>query len=478
MVRQLRRPPVLVTGAVLAFVAVGLLGPLAPFRTFAVFAAIAGAAIAGAAYIVWRTHPSWTLSGALILSVFAGNWELVGLPGYLAPDRILIVLAIAAVVVRAPPVRGRPSLLFGPAHWAMIILLLWTVGSALVVETIEIRGELFEILERLGVLPFALFLVAPLVFDTEERRRRLLAALVTLGGYLGATAALETIGATGLIFPRFITDPSVGIHVDRARGPFLEAVTNGAGLYAGIVGAGIGLTVWREWWQRWAMLAVLGLCGAGVLFTETRSVWLGATVATAGVMLFVPEIRRWLVPALAAAAALVLLSLALIPGLQDSVFERGNNRATVYDRQNLARAAINIVEEKPLTGVGWGQFTYASQPYFEQADNYPLTANRQVIHNVFLTYAAEIGLVGLGLWAVVLLLGVGGALVARVPRELSAWQIGLGAYAVFFLVISNFVFAQVFPNNMIWLLAGVVMAGAGAASPPERGSVELQAERR
>lgn len=460
MGETLRRPPIIAGAALAAFLAVGFLGPLAPFRTLAGYAVLGLAALLASAYIVWRTHPSWTLTAALLLSVFAGNWEQLGVPGFLAPDRILIVLTIAAVIVRAPPVRDRPALRFGAAHWAMIMLLTWTVGSALASETLSNRGELFEILERLGVLPFLIFLVAPLVFDTEERRRILLGALVALGAYLGITAALEAIGATGIVLPRYIADPNVGIHADRARGPFVEAVTNGAGLYAGVVGAGIGLTLWREPLQRLGLLAVLGLCGMGVLFTETRSVWLGATLATGTVLLFVPEIRRWLIPTLVGGAALFALSLALIPGLQEAVIERGNNQSTVYDRQNLATAAINIVEEKPLLGVGWGRFTTDSQDYFEQADNYPLSANRQVIHNVFLTYAAEIGLIGLGLWAVVLLLGVGGALVARVPRELAAWQVGLGAYALFFLVISNFVFAQVFPNNMIWLLAGLVTASA------------------
>ena len=38
------------------------------------------------------------------------------------------------------------------------------------------------------------------------------------------------VGAKWLIFPRFILDEGLGYHVDRARGPLLQAVANGVSL--------------------------------------------------------------------------------------------------------------------------------------------------------------------------------------------------------------------------------------------------------
>jgi len=459
MTQALRRPPVLAGVALTAFLTWGLVGPLASVRLIVLALAIGVAAISAAAYLVWSVHPAYTLCGALALSVCAGNWPLLGLPGALAPDRILFVLGVGAVLLKAPPIRDRPPLRWGAAAWAMAAVLLWALGSAQVSGAIFDRGEMFEILERLGIVPFALFLVAPAAFAAEYHRRVLLGTLVGLGAYLGFTAAMESANAEALVFPRFINDPAVGIHADRARGPFLEAVTNGAGLYAGAIGAAIGLTVWRERWQRAGLLATLALCAAGVLFTETRSVWLGATIATVGTLLLVREIRRWLIPGIVAAVAILALSFALLPGLQEAVTARKNQQGTVYDRKNLSRAAINIVEAKPLIGIGWGRFTRDSADYFEQSPDFPLTASQQVIHNVFLTYAVEMGLIGLVLWVLTVLVGIGSALMLRVGPQLAPWQIGLAAYTIFFLVISNFVFAQVFPNDMLWLLAGVVMAG-------------------
>ncbi len=83
---------------------------------------------------------------------------------------------------------------------------------------------------------------------------------------------------------------------------------------------------------------------------------------------------------------------------------------------------------------------------------------------MYLTYAAETGLVGVGLWFAALVLGTAAALRPARTAEARAWQIAFGAYLVFYLVISSFVFPQVFPNNMLWLLAGVAVAAVGSES--------------
>ena len=54
-----------------------------------------------------------------------------------------------------------------------------------------------------------------------------LIGLVAVGAYLGITAFLQEVNLDQLVFPAYITDPSVGIHADRARGPFVEAAANG-----------------------------------------------------------------------------------------------------------------------------------------------------------------------------------------------------------------------------------------------------------
>jgi O-antigen ligase len=181
--------------------------------------------------------------------------------------------------------------------------------------------------------------------------------------------------------------------------------------------------------------------------------------------------RPFVLPTLAGGAALALAVLTFVPGLDVKVAERANNRGTLYDRQNLAHAAIGMVDARPLLGFGWASFQRRSEPFFEQNPNYPLTATDQIIHNLFLTYAAELGLVGLTLWAACLVCGVGSALVIRGPPSLALWRALLIAFGTMYLVVGNFVFPQVFPNVVMWLLAGIVMTArygepvAGAREP-------------
>jgi len=449
-------PRVVVIAVVVGVGGLGLI--VAPFGTALVGFAVA-LVIAGA-YLLWYVHPAWTLSGALVASVMVGNWGHLGLPGTVSPDRVLLMSGIAAVILRAPPVRDRPPLTFRPVHWAMVILLLWVAGSAFAAGTLDERGATFELVERVGVVPFLVFLVAPVVYATEAHRRVLLGTLVALGAYLGFTALMETLQINQLVFPSFINDNSIGTHKDRARGPFLQAFTNGAGLYVGVVASGIAVALWRDY--RWRVFAAgtLVLCFAGLLFTETRSVWIAGAVATVVALLATRDLRRYSVPAMAAGVGVIAVSIALVPGLAGAIEERREDDRTTWDRKNLAVAAVQMVEAYPLVGIGWNRFNEENSDYFRVSRDYPLTGHETVIHNVFLTYGAELGLIGLALWLVVLFLGMAAALWPPARGEPHLWQVGFGAYLVFFLVISNFVFPQVFPNLAVWLLAGAAVGAA------------------
>jgi O-antigen ligase len=378
---------------------------------------------------------------------------------------MLLLAGVAAVVFKTPPMRDRPPLTFHPVHWVMVVTMLWFAGSALAAGTLDDEASMFQLAERVGLVPFAVFLVAPVAFASEAHRRILLAALVTLGGYLGFTALMETLEFRQLVFPDYINDPSVGTHSDRARGPFVESFTNGSGLFLGLVGAAIATGVWRD--RRWRLTAagIVVLCFAGLLFTETRSVWLAGGIATVVGLLATGELRRYSVPALVGGVAIIAVSMAIVPGLSGAVEERREDDRTVWDRKNLATAAVNMVEAYPLIGIGWDRFTAESGDYFRVARDFPLTAQQEVIHNVFLTYAAEVGLVGVGLWLAVVFMGMFAALWPPARGEPHLWQMGLLAYFVFFVVISNFVFPQVFPNLAFWLLAGATVGAARATSP-------------
>ena len=425
-------------------------------------------ALGAAAYLVWYVEPVFIFCAAIVLSPISGNWQELGIPGFAAPDRLLLVTAITAVVIRAPGARDRRRLKIEPVHWLMLAAVTYVVISAILAESLFERSAFFRLLEAFGILPFLAFLLAPLVFRTPRERDILLRTLILLGLYLGVTTIAERLKIQALVFPKFILDPSVGIHLGRGRGPFVEAVTNGYAQYVCAVAAAIGYMRWRYRSPlfAWFCVGVAGLDLAGAFLSQQRSVWLGVGVATVVAATTIGEARKHAPAILTMLAIVVGGSLLLIPGFAAQVQERGNNQRTVWDRQNLARASVNMVEEKPLFGFGWNQFRNESPDYFEQADDYPLTENisATAVHNVALNYAAELGLVGVLLWAGVLIVGIGGALTTRGPPDLVLWRAGLLAVAVCYVIVSNFVPPSVFPNLSLWLWAGVVWSGRYGAT--------------
>ena len=239
--------------------------------------------LGSAAYLVWNVDPAWTLSGSIALSVFGGYWGQLGPLGYLpvTPDRLLLVAGTAALLLRAPGARdcGRP---FASSRstgcWSRRSRSRSSQPS--LSGTLLAKSEFFRLFDRFGIAPFLMFTIAPLAFRTEVQRRIFLGVLVALGGYLGLTALFETVGPHALVFPRYITNPELGYHVGRARGPFLEAEANGIALFICGAAAAVAANTWRAG----ALLkglcwVVVSLCLAGCLFSLSRGVWVGAAVA-------------------------------------------------------------------------------------------------------------------------------------------------------------------------------------------------------
>ena len=200
-----------------------------------------------------------------------------------------------------------------------------------------------------------LFFVAPKAFREERDRRILLGTLVALGAYLGLTALFETVGPDALVVPDYISDPNVGTHEDRARGPFAEAAANGLSLYGCMVAAVIAAITWRD--RRWRQVAgvVAALCALGILLTVTRAAWIAGAAATVLTLLAVKETRRFVIPAVAVGGVGVLLAFAVIPGLQGQAEDRANDDRPVWDRENSTAAALRMLARPAASRLRLGQ---------------------------------------------------------------------------------------------------------------------------
>jgi O-antigen ligase len=423
------------------------------------------AAAGGAAVVAWHVRPAVTLSAGIVLLSFSGSWGRLGLPPAVAPARFLLLLGAAAALLRAPgdgPLRARPRL--GIEHALLAAAVAWALASALAAGTLG--SGAFRLLDRYGAMAFVVALAAPVAFATARDRRTLLLALTGLGAYLGVTAIFEIAGPHALVFPRYIADPTYGIHPGRARGPFVEAAINGFALFA--CGAAALVLATRERGLRRAVpLAVAALCALGLVLTLQRTIWIGASAALLVVLLSRAELRRWLLPSAGAVALLVVGALAVVPGLAGHAAARQAAQRSVWDRINLDNAALAMVRARPLTGFGWDRFTAVSAPYFWQADGVPLTAGDVIPHNALLANAAELGLPAALLWGGGIAAAVGAALRGRRRRGALPWGDALLGLSVVALALALFTpMLQPWPLVVLLTWAGALRAQALQAAGP------------
>jgi putative inorganic carbon (hco3(-)) transporter len=414
------------------------------------FLASAGVVVAvGGIVAVALVAPAVTISAGIALEVFSGQFSHLGSP--IGLDRVVLVAGIVAAVVR--DLRSdAPRLRVSGVHVLLLAISVYGLMSALFAHQL-VNNAVFGLLDYLGFIPFALFFVAPAAFPSERERRVLLGTLVGVGLYLGITAVLETTGPSSLIFPRYVADPSVGLHFGRARGPFVEAAGNGLALYGCAVAAAIALRQWRR--ARWVPLLALVLCIFGVIFCLTRQVWVAAVLGTAVGMFARRELRAWLIPAALAALLAIGAAFALVPGFGTRADSRVNSQRPVWDRLNSDDAALRMIGDEPLLGHGWYTFGGESLNYYRQAPDRPVTTVGRV-HNVFLSYAVELGVLVLTAWVIAIALALMGGLRRRGPPDLDDWRSGLIAFAVAWAVVANFTpMGYAFVHSLLWLFAGM-----------------------
>lgn len=367
-----------------------------------------------------------------------------------AVDRILFVLLVFVVLLRASLLRESfpvvPSI-----TWPLLGLVLVAFPAVL---ANPYEAQSWSLFATKWLIPFALFHVSGLVFAEARDRRRLEVFLLLALGYLMFIAIAFLTGLKSLIFPAYILDEGLGIHADRARGPFLQAVANGVAL--NLLGL-VALDAFRRDRLRGMLAGVLLIAlPLAILATLTRAVWLSfaGSLVLAFVLCPGPRMRRACLGLIAAGVALPLALVISGDGvaLQDRIgeLETVEYRAAAYD------AGWEMFLEKPL--LGWG----AHRAPYELANC--ISGYRQdevVVHNTYLEILVHHGVLGFALyiWLVIGLFRVG-----RKQRLLangnfpdgefrSLWPVLLGVYLINgFFVVMNYQFV----NGLVFSLAGIL----------------------
>ena len=359
-------------------------------------------------------------------------------------DRIALGVLIFFVALRSLALRERIPFVAG-----LSLPMLGLVVLAVVRASREpFDAQTWSLVASKFVVPFVLLHVAILVFRDVSARRHFEIFVILALAYLAFTAVAFLANTQSLIVPKFILDESLGIHADRARGPFLQAVANGMSL--NILGI-LAIVLTQK--HRGIVLLLWLVLPLAVLATMTRAVWISFAVSTValGFRLGVPYLRRaclgFALAGLIFGLAISLMDNSAANALRDRTAERGpvEARMAVYD------AAWGMFQERPLTGwTAGGMYSELAR----RMQGYHLRSF--YVHNTYLSLLTEFGIPGLVLYGILFFnlfrLGRTGTAADESPPISTlrkAWPILLGVYlfnAFFVDIVYQFVIGLMFTD--------------------------------
>jgi O-antigen ligase len=303
-------------------------------------------------------------------------------------DRVAFGILVFFVALRTMALRDKLPF-FAGLSLPMLGLMALAVFRAL---REPFDAQAWSIIASKFIVPFALFHIAVLVFRGASQRRHFEVFVIIALAYLVFIAIAFLADARALIFPRFILDESLGFHVDRARGPFLQAVANGVSLnILGILAMALPHKRTAVVWLLWLALPL------AVLATMTRAVWISFAVST--IVLGFRLIERRLQAACALLAAAVLL-VGLTIGLSNhslrtTLWDRTGERGPVAARLSVYDAGWAMFQERPLTG--WAPASMYAE-LARRMEGYHLRT--YYVHNTYLALLVEFGAPGLALYGI------------------------------------------------------------------------------
>lgn len=390
-------------------------------------------------------------------------------------DRILWVLLIGQYAVWRWLGLADPK----PLGKAEIVLLAFVAALGASTLTHDWQARNGQPLARLildYLMPLGVYWVARQSRITGRGVLWTLAFLTGFGLYLGLTAVAETRGWSAFVLPGYVASPEFAEFLGRARGPLLNPAGNGILL-------GLSLAAALLWWPwvgrvgRLGVVVVSAVIGVGVYCTLTRSAWLGAIL---GLLIVVGLAVAWRWRALvlggALLAALVVVATQwdrLVTFKRDRALTARETAESAKLRPILAAVAWRMFCDRPLWGCGLGHYPDRSIEYLaDRSTGLPLEKARPFVqHNVLLALLTETGLIGMGLF--VLLMGMwlwdawrlwrG----AGVPLPARQQALLFLAFAANYLANGMFQDVSMIPTIHVWLFFVAGMT-AGLRLPRDR----------
>jgi O-antigen ligase len=406
--------------------------------------------------------------------------------GLLAVDRLAFLARVGAWMLELSNGKRKIGRL-GLTEFLMLCFIILNIASAVIPHTLPAIGEdgkarpLLDMIMSGAFLPFAGFVLARQILTDERSVRAFLWFLTIFGLYLALTNVVWVLGLKGLVFPQDILDPSNPVHIERGRGIFLNAAVTGYALLVGLIAA---MHLARQPLQRWRPLLLIfaALMVVGIGLTQTRSAWLAAALVLVFSAVVMKGFRRPYVLIILAILALVAVNWQQF---SSSDREQGGvaSQNEAEDRLNAAATAIWAIKEEPYFGWGLGTFPAVNSIHHKAWGDTPWIRGYGIFpHDTQLGIGAELGLIGLGLWLVIIgsMLFTSRRAWKALPRSgltgrglvASFWAVAI-AYAVTASLIEMRIFTFA---NAVFFVFGGMCAGLADRHIAAEAAAEAQAE--
>ncbi|HEX8121477.1 MAG TPA: O-antigen ligase family protein [Solirubrobacteraceae bacterium] len=312
-----------------------------------------------------------------------------------------------------------------------------------------------------------LFAIFVTTLRTERDVRWVMAAFV-FGAVLSISVGLA---ATGL-HPVSSAIETSTFTEGRLKGGSSDPNYLAAGIVPAIVLAFALAGATRSALARWSIGLAIAILVIGLAATQSRGGFIALLLAAGAALVIVRSHRLQILAAIAVLLGLIALALATTPGAWERVtkVDGGGN-----GRSDLWTVAWRVGQEHPLTGVGISDFATEASRYVRrpgQLTEASLIVDRpHVAHNTYLQTLTELGILGLALFAtlmiamLVLTLQASRIFAARGDPTLASLASALFIAELAWLVALFFISAGSDRRLWVMLALGVVLRMLAARMP-------------
>ncbi|MDP3221882.1 MAG: O-antigen ligase family protein [Rubrivivax sp.] len=214
-------------------------------------------------------------------------------------------------------------------------------------------------------------------------------------------------------------------------------------------------------------LLASSLGAAALMASLSRSGWLSFAVAcTVLVMLVLLHGRmrmKALLPAGAAAIVLMVVLAAFAEQIVTRIFE--SKPDAVLGRAEYTRTAMGVIEAKPWLGHGLNSYVYVAPPYTRYGPRKAAEVYKNwlpPVHNIYLLWTAETGLVGLALHLALMLALLKVAVNNLKVKNETLFMINVACLCGVVALLVDGIFSFTLRINSVmrvfWVLAAMIMA--------------------